>query len=178
MIVWECIDKLVDRGSFYEIGVVLGIGEYDFGGDLKKLMLVNCVFGCVCVDGWMVVVVGDDFMVCGGFVDVLILVKLLMVEEMVYDLCLLIICIIEGLGGGGLVKIIEIKGVVNLLGGIGGMCWYCFMIENLLCVLVVVFGFGLVVGFGVVWLVVSYYLIMMWKFVMFVVGFLVVKVFG
>src|SRR6185369_17398652 len=33
----ERIDKLIDKGSFHEIGAVSGIGEYDSSGELQKL---------------------------------------------------------------------------------------------------------------------------------------------
>src|ERR1700686_73514 len=62
----ERIDKLVDSGSFHEIGAISGIAEYDQDGELKNLTPANCVFGRGKVDGRTVVVVGDDFTVGGG----------------------------------------------------------------------------------------------------------------
>src|ERR687888_133514 len=50
----ERIDKLIDKGSFHEIGAVSGIGEYDSSGDLRKLTPANCVFGRARVDGRIV----------------------------------------------------------------------------------------------------------------------------
>ncbi|MHC2273280.1 hypothetical protein ACVILJ_008663 [Bradyrhizobium diazoefficiens] len=122
----ERIDKLIDKGSFHEIGAVSGNGEYDSSGELQKLTPANCVFGRARVDGRTVVVVGDDFTVRGGSADASISAKPLMAEEMAHDFRLPIVRIIEGSGGGGSVKTIETKGAANLPGGIGGTRWYRF----------------------------------------------------
>lgn len=174
----ERIDKLIDKGSFHEIGAVSGIGEYDSSGDLKKLTPANCVFGRARVDGRTVVVVGDDFTVRGGSADASISAKPLMAEEMAHDFRLPIVRIIEGSGGGGSVKTIETKGAANLPGGIGGTRWYRFTTENLSRVPVVALGLGSVAGLGSARLAASHYSIMTRKSAMFVAGPPVVKALG
>ncbi len=174
----ERIDKLIDKGSFHEIGTVSGIGEYDSSGDLKKLTPANCVFGRARVDGRTVVVVGDDFTVRGGSADASISAKPLMAEEMAHDFRLPIVRIIEGSGGGGSVKTIETKGAANLPGGIGGTRWYRFTTENLSRVPVVALGLGSVAGLGAARLAASHYSIMTRKSAMFVAGPPVVKALG
>lgn len=174
----ERIDKLIDKGSFHEIGAVSGIGEYDSCGDLKKLTPANCVFGRARVDGRTVVVVGDDFTVRGGSADASISAKPLMAEEMAHDFRLPIVRIIEGSGGGGSVKTIETKGAANLPGGIGGTRWYRFTTENLSRVPVVALGLGSVAGLGAARLAASHYSIMTRKSAMFVAGPPVVKALG
>ncbi|WFU21867.1 carboxyl transferase domain-containing protein [Bradyrhizobium sp. CB1717] len=174
----ERIDKLIDKGSFHEIGAVSGIGEYDTSGDLKKLTPANCVFGRARVDGRTVVVVGDDFTVRGGSADASISAKPLMAEEMAHDFRLPIVRIIEGSGGGGSVKTIETKGAANLPGGIGGTRWYRFTTENLSRVPVVALGLGSVAGLGAARLAASHYSIMTRKSAMFVAGPPVVKALG
>ncbi|MBP0110166.1 MULTISPECIES: acyl-CoA carboxylase subunit beta [Bradyrhizobium] len=174
----ERIDKLIDKGSFHEIGAVAGIGEYDSSGDLKKLTPANCVFGRARVDGRTVVVVGDDFTVRGGSADASISAKPLMAEEMAHDFRLPIIRIIEGSGGGGSVRTIETKGAANLPGGIGGTRWYRFTTENLSRVPVVALGLGSVAGLGAARLAASHYSIMTRKSAMFVAGPPVVKALG
>lgn len=174
----ERIDKLIDRGSFHEIGAVSGIGEYDTSGELQKLTPANCVFGRARVDGRTVVVVGDDFTVRGGSADASISAKPLMAEEMAHDLRLPIVRIIEGSGGGGSVKTIETKGAANLPGGIGGTRWYRFTTENLSRVPVVALGLGSVAGLGAARLAASHYSIMTRKSAMFVAGPPVVKALG
>ncbi|MGY4625089.1 acyl-CoA carboxylase subunit beta [Bradyrhizobium sp. USDA 4486] len=174
----ERIDRLIDKGSFHEIGAVSGIGEYDSSGDLKKLTPANCVFGRARVDGRTVVVVGDDFTVRGGSADASISAKPLMAEEMAHDFRLPIVRIIEGSGGGGSVKTIETKGAANLPGGIGGTRWYRFTTENLSRVPVVALGLGSVAGLGAARLAASHYSIMTRKSAMFVAGPPVVKALG
>lgn len=174
----ERIDKLIDRGSFHEIGAVSGIGEYDSSGELKNVTPANCVFGRARVDGRTVVVVGDDFTVRGGSADASISAKPLMAEEMAHDLRLPIVRIIEGSGGGGSVKTIDTKGAANLPGGIGGTRWYRFTTENLSRVPVVALGLGSVAGLGAARLASSHYSIMTRKSAMFVAGPPVVKALG
>lgn len=174
----ERIDKLIDKGSFHEIGAVSGVGEYDSSGDLKKLTPANCVFGRARVDGRTLVVVGDDFTVRGGSADASISAKPLMAEEMAHDFRLPIVRIIEGSGGGGSVKTIETKGAANLPGGIGGTRWYRFTTENLSRVPVVALGLGSVAGLGAARLAASHYSIMTRKSAMFVAGPPVVKALG
>lgn len=174
----ERIDKLIDKGSFHEIGAVSGTGEYDSSGELQKLTPANCVFGRARVDGRTVVVVGDDFTVRGGSADASISAKPLMAEEMAHDFRLPIVRIIEGSGGGGSVKTIETKGAANLPGGIGGTRWYRFTTQNLSRVPVVALGLGSVAGLGAARLAASHYSIMTRKSAMFVAGPPVVKALG
>lgn len=174
----ERIDKLIDRGSFHEIGAVSGIGEYDSSGELKNVTPANCVFGRARVDGRTIAVVGDDFTVRGGSADASISAKPLMAEEMAHDLRLPIVRIIEGSGGGGSVKTIETKGAANLPGGIGGTRWYRFTTENLSRVPVVALGLGSVAGLGAARLAASHYSIMTRQSAMFVAGPPVVKALG
>src|SRR6266702_1319597 len=164
----ERIEKLIDTGSFHEIGAVSGIGEYHPTGELKTVTPANCVFGRARVDGRTVVVAGEDFTVRGGSADASISAKPLMAEEMAHDFRLPIVRIIEGSGGGGSVKTIETKGAANLPGGIGGTRWYRFTIENLSRVPVVALGLGSVAGLGAARLAASHYSIMTKKSAMFV----------
>ena len=103
----ERIEKIVDKGSFHEVGALSGIGEYDAEGDLKTVTPANCVFGRGKIDGRPVVVVGDDFTVRGGSADAHIKAKPQMAEEMAATFRMPIIRVIEGSGGGGSVKTIE-----------------------------------------------------------------------
>ncbi|MGN6311055.1 MAG: acyl-CoA carboxylase subunit beta [Xanthobacteraceae bacterium] len=166
----ERIDKLVDDGTFHEMGAVSGIGEYGATGDLEKLTPANCIFGRARIDGRTVVVVGDDFTVRGGSADASISAKPLMAEEMARDLRLPIIRVIEGSGGGGSVKTIETKGAANLPGGIGGTRWYATTTGNMARVPVVGLGLGSVAGLGAARLAASHYSVMTKTSAMFVAG--------
>ena len=127
----ERIDRLIDKGSFHEVGAVSGVGEYDASGELTHLTPANCVFGRGRVEGRPVVVVGDDFTVRGGSADASISAKPLMAEEMAHDFRLPIIRVIEGSGGGGSVKTIETTGRANLPGGVGGTGLFNYTTLNL-----------------------------------------------
>src|ERR1700757_1963168 len=166
----ERIDRLVDTGSFHEMGAISGVGEYDEHGELKNLTPANCVFGRGKVDGRTVVVVGDDFTVRGGSADASISAKPLMAEEMAHDFRLPIIRLIEGSGGGGSVKTIETRGAANLPGGVGGTRMYWFTTANLSRVPVVGLGLGSVAGLGAARLAASHYSVMTKSSAMFVAG--------
>ncbi len=166
----ERIDRLVDDGSFHEMGAVAGIGEYNASGDLEKLTPANCIFGRARIEGRTVVVVGDDFTVRGGSADASISAKPLMAEEMARDFRLPIIRVIEGSGGGGSVKTIETKGAANLPGGIGGTRWYATTTGNMARVPVVGLGLGSVAGLGAARLAASHYSVMTKTSAMFVAG--------
>jgi acetyl-CoA carboxylase carboxyltransferase component len=174
----ERIDRLLDPGSFHEIGAVSGTAEYDQNGELRNLTAANCVFGRGRIDGRTVVVVGDDFTVRGGSADASISAKPLMAEEMAHDFHLPIIRLIEGSGGGGSVKTIETKGAANLPGGIGGTRWYAYTTANMACVPVVGLGLGSVAGLGAARLAASHYSVMTKSSAMFVAGPPVVKRLG
>ncbi|HUF92201.1 MAG TPA: carboxyl transferase domain-containing protein, partial [Candidatus Limnocylindria bacterium] len=65
----ERIDRLVDKGTFHEIGKIAGRAVYDDRNDLVGFTASNFVFGRAKVDGRPVVVGGDDFTVRGGSAD-------------------------------------------------------------------------------------------------------------
>ena len=65
----ERIARLVDAGTFHEIGTLAGVGEYDEDGKLREFTPSNFVFGTASIDGGPVIVSGDDFTVRGGSAD-------------------------------------------------------------------------------------------------------------
>ena len=164
------IDRMLDEGSFHEVGALSGIGEYDEQGRVRNVTPANCVFGRGKVDGRPVVIVGDDFTVRGGSADASISAKPLMAEQMANEFRLPIIRIIEGSGGGGSVKTIETKGASNLPGGVGGTAGFYYMTANLAEVPVVGLGLGSVAGLGAARLASSHYSVMTRQSAMFVAG--------
>jgi len=174
----ERIDRLLDQGSFHEVGAIAGRAEYDENNELVKLTPANCVFGRGRIEGRPVVVVGDDFTVRGGSADASIAAKPLMGEEMAHDFRLPIVRIIEGSGGGGSVKTIETTGAANLPGGIGGNRWYLYTTANMACVPVVGLGLGSVAGLGAARLAATHYSVLTRDSAVFVAGPPVVKRFG
>jgi acetyl-CoA carboxylase carboxyltransferase component len=166
----ERIDRLVDAGSFHEVGALAGVADYDADGGLRSVTPANCVFGRALIDGRPVVVVGDDFTVRGGSADASIAAKPLMAEDMAAELRLPIVRVIEGSGGGGSVKTIETKGASNLPGGVGGTRLFWRTTANLAEVPVVGLGLGSVAGLGAARLAATHYSVMTRDSAMFVAG--------
>ncbi|MEW6209149.1 MAG: carboxyl transferase domain-containing protein [Acidobacteriota bacterium] len=105
----ERIDKLVDPGSFHEIGALAGKAVYE-NGEMVSFTPSNYVVGTARIAGRRVVVGGDDFTVRGGAADARIGDKAGYGEKMARELRLPIIRLVDGTGGGGSVKTIEMTG--------------------------------------------------------------------
>ncbi|MEM7405416.1 MAG: carboxyl transferase domain-containing protein [Pseudomonadota bacterium] len=156
----ERIDALLDAGSFHEIGALAGAVRYDEAGNIVEYLPSNCVMGRGLLDGRPVVVTGDDFTVRGGAADATIHEKSRYPEAMARDLRLPIVRLVEGSGGGGSVRTIELKGRSNLPGGLGQHAAYDVMGANLATVPVVALGLGSVAGLGAARLAASHYSVM------------------
>jgi acetyl-CoA carboxylase carboxyltransferase component len=157
----ERIDRLVDPGSFREVGTLAGVAQYDASGRLTAFTPSNRVSGRATVDGRSVIISGDDFTVRGGSADATIPEKTVIAEQMANELRLPIIRLVEGSGGGGSVKTIETTGRANLPGGLGGSSLrYKLMTDNLGVVPVVALGLGSVAGLGAAQVAASHYSVM------------------
>ena len=62
----ERIDRLVDRGTFYEVGSLMGRGIYDENGDIISFLPGAFVEGLAEIDGRLVTIGGEDFTISGG----------------------------------------------------------------------------------------------------------------
>ena len=152
----ERLERLVDKGTFHEIGKIAGRATYDDKNDLVAFTASNFVFGRAKVDGRPVVVGGDDFTVRGGSADATIRAKHNTCERMAHDLRLPLIRLVEGSGGGGSVKTIETTGRANVP-GVDGWEW---VVENMGTVPRVALGLGSVAGLGAAHLAAAHYSIM------------------
>src|SRR5712671_6318396 len=144
MTIRERIAKLVDPGSFREVGKIAGRATYDAANELETFTPSNFVFGRARVDGRPVVVGGDDFTVRGGSADATIKEKHLQCETMAHELRLPLIRLVEGSGGGGSVKTIETTGRANVP-GVSGWEW---VVNSIGTVPRVALGLGSVAGLG------------------------------
>lgn len=106
----ERIDRLLDPGSFHEIGALAGRAEYDAAGQLTTFVPANFVMGTGRLDGRRVVLGGDDFTVRGGAADAAIAGKMGYAEKLALGLKLPMVRLVDGTGGGGSVKTIETTG--------------------------------------------------------------------
>ncbi len=152
----ERIAKLLDAGSFHEIGATAGKARYGEDGELVDLSPANFVFGRGRVDGRAVVVGGDDFTVRGGAADAAIWLKQVTAEQMAGELRLPLFRLIDGTGGGGSVKTLETEGRTYVPANPG----WDHVVRNLGLVPVVALGLGPVAGLGAARLVSSHYSLM------------------
>lgn len=106
----ERIDAISDPTSFHEIGTLAGVAKYDDDGNLEEFTPSNFVLGTAEIDGRPIVLSGDDFTVRGGSADASIGAKRARAEGLALDLRLPHIRLVDGMGGGGSVKTIEMAG--------------------------------------------------------------------
>jgi acetyl-CoA carboxylase carboxyltransferase component len=152
----ERIGRLLDAGTFHEIGAIAGRASYAAAGELDAFMASNFVCGRGRIDGRPVVVGGDDFTVRGGAADASIWQKQEIAEQMAGELGLPIIRLIDGTGGGGSVRTYETTGRTYVPRNPG---WE-HVVANLSRVPVVALGLGSVAGLGAARLVSAHYALM------------------
>jgi len=152
----ERITGMVDKDSFREVGALTGSGEYDAEGRLTDLTPSNLLIGRAKVEGRPVVVAADDFTVRGGANDGAVGDKLVEAERMAHDLRLPLLRLVDGTGGGGSVRNIEIKGHTLL----PKLRMWPLMAQNLATVPVVSLALGSVAGLGAARVAASHYAVM------------------
>jgi len=106
----ERIDRIADEGSFQEIGTLAGVAKYNDEGELEQFTPSNFVFGTAAIDRRSVILSGDDFTVRGGSADASIGIKRQASEGLALELRIPHVRLIDGMGGGGSVKTIEMAG--------------------------------------------------------------------
>src|SRR3954453_18052864 len=152
----ERIDLLLDPGSFHEIGTLAGRAKYGTDGAMQSFQPANFVFGRGRIENRPVVVGGDDFTVRGGAADASIRGKQVQSEQMANELRIPLVRLIDGTGGGGSVKTIEIEGYTYVP---ANPAWD-WVVKNMGTVPVVALGLGSVAGLGAARLVTSHYSVM------------------
>ena len=152
----ERIDALIDPGSFHETGTIAGKATYDDDGNLTAFQPANLVTGRARLDGRPVVIAGDDFTVRGGANDAGIREKLIQVEKASNELRLPMVRLVDGTGGGGSVKTIEMAGRTYIPAVRG----WDVVVDNLSTVPVVALALGSVAGLGAARVAASHYSVM------------------
>lgn len=152
----ERIERLLDTGSFQEMGAIAGAARYGANGELQDLVASNFVCGRGRIDGRPVVVGGDDFTVRGGAADASIWQKQEISEQMAGELGIPIVRLVDGTGGGGSVKTYETTGRTYVPRNPG---WE-HVVANLSRIPVVALGLGSVAGLGAARLVTAHYALM------------------
>lgn len=152
----ERLDRIVDDGSFREIGKLAGSGEYDDEGKFLKSSPSNFIFGQGAIGGRPVVASADDFTVRGGASDAAIYRKFIHAEKMAAEFGMPIVRMIDGTGGGGSVKSLEQMGYTYVPEVPG----FEVIVENLEKVPVVALALGPCAGLGAARVVASHYSVM------------------
>ncbi len=152
----ERIDLLLDKNSFHEIGKIAGKAEYDESGELKSFKPSNFVMGRGMVNGKPVMVGGDDFTVRGGAADASIAQKQIMSEQFANEYQIPLIRLIEGTGGGGSVKSLDVDARTYIPGNPG----WNWVVDNLSTIPVIALALGPVAGLGAARAVTSHFSIM------------------
>ncbi len=152
----ERVERIVDVGSFWEIGKTAGVATYDAHGELIEFTPSNFVYGIAELDGRPAVVSGDDFTVRGGSNDASISAKREASETIALEMRLPHVRLLDGMSGGGSVKTIEQAGrtYIPLLPG-----WHR-VVEHLNVAPSVSLVLGSVAGFGAARAVASHYSVM------------------
>ena len=110
MTVRERIEALVDAGSFHEIGALAGKAHYAEDGSLLEFTPSNFVMGTANLNGRRVVIGGDDFTVRGGAADAKVGDKSGYGELYALEMRVPLVRLVDGSGGGGSVKTLEMVG--------------------------------------------------------------------
>ena len=148
----ERIDRLLDPGSWREVGALTGTASYAEDGSLTELVPTNFVTGIGRLGGRRVVVAADDFTVRGGAADASIHEKQVLAERMAGETGVPLIRLIDGTGGGGSVKTLEDSGRTYVPYNPG----WDHVVANLARVPVVACALGPVAGLGAARLVSSH----------------------
>ncbi|GAB1578126.1 acyl-CoA carboxylase subunit beta [Bordetella petrii] len=152
----ERIERMVDADSFREVGALAGSGQYDEQGRLLDLTPSNLLIGRARIDARPVVVAADDFTVRGGANDGAVGDKLVESERMAQDLRVPLVRLVDGTGGGGSVRNVEVKGHTLL----PKLRMWPLMAQNLATVPVVSLALGSVAGLGAARVAASHYSVM------------------
>ena len=149
----ERIDRLLDAGTFREVGSLAGEGTYDASGELVGFLPANMVAGEGRINGRRTIVEGDDFTVRGGAADAAIWQKMVHAERMAHDLRLPLVRLVDGTGGGGSVKTLEQMGFTY----VPPLPGFDVVVRNLERVPVVGAALGPVAGLGAARVVASHF---------------------
>ena len=152
----ERINLLFDKDTFHEIGKIAGKAKYDEKGELINFTPSNFVMGRGDINGRKVVVGGDDFTVRGGAADAAIAQKQIMAEQFANEYRLPLVRLIEGTGGGGSVKSLDMDSRTYIPGNPG----WDWVVKNLATVPVIALALGPVAGLGAARAVTSHFSIM------------------
>jgi len=110
----ERIDKLVDSGSWRELGVLAGKAEYDSDWNLVDVRPSNAVIGTARIGGRKVSIGADDFTIRGGSSDAAVSEKWIFAENYALEYRIPLVRLVESAGGS--VRLVEQMGGTKIPG--------------------------------------------------------------
>jgi acetyl-CoA carboxylase carboxyltransferase component len=110
----ERIDKLLDAGTFAELGRIAGMGEYDQQGGFVRLTPVNAIIGTGRIAGRKVAISADDFTIRAGSSEATISDKWVYAERMALALRMPLVRLVDSAGGS--VKLVKKMGYSKIPG--------------------------------------------------------------
>ena len=110
----ERVDKLLDDGTFRELGMIAGRAEYDEDGVFRDSSPSNAIMGRGKVDGVKVVVSADDFTIRGGSSEATISEKWVYAERYAHEMQMPLVRLVDTAGGS--VKLLEQQGSTKIPG--------------------------------------------------------------
>jgi len=110
----ERIEKLLDWGSFSELGMIAGSASYDEKGNLVTFTPSNAVIGKGLLEGRKVVISADDFTIRGGSSESTISEKWVYAERYAQEMQLPLIRLVDTAGGS--VRLLEKSGSTKIPG--------------------------------------------------------------
>ncbi|GAA5233243.1 methylmalonyl-CoA carboxyltransferase [Verticiella sediminum] len=152
----ERIAGLADPGSFEEFGSIAGFPQYDEHGRLAAFTPSNVICGRATLGGRAIFLTGDDFTVRGGASDGGLKDKFGFAETQARRWRTPLVRLVDGTGGGGSVKQLEIIGRTYL----PDVRDFTEVLGALSEVPVVALGLGSVAGMGAARVCASHYSMM------------------
>lgn len=110
----ERIEKLVDPGSWRELGVLAGKAEYDKDWNLVNVRPANSIIGTARIDGRKVSIGADDFTIRGGSSDAAVSEKWIFAENYALEYRIPLVRLVESAGGS--VRLVEQMGGTKIPG--------------------------------------------------------------
>lgn len=110
----ERIEALLDPGTFQELGMLTGKGEYDASGALRSFTPSNSVMGSGDLAGRALMAVADDFTIRGGSSEGAVAEKWIYAERMALEFRMPLVRLVDSVGGS--VKILETAGRTKIPG--------------------------------------------------------------
>ena len=110
----ERIERLVDPGSWREIGILTGKGSYDADGRLVHVRPANAIIGTGRVDGRKVSIDADDWTIRGGSSEATVSEKWIYAENYALEHRIPLVRLVESAGGS--VRLVEQQGSTKIPG--------------------------------------------------------------